>query len=529
MFREGGRLFRTFSKVLITILAIQFALLLPFETIFLNPIPQKAKAENPTPVAPTPGTVGFVFTSSVRGAILLKYNDLMTAAPFNFTLDNAGAVVSNPTGTIDDNTSYNSVDDVRSQFATTDFRKITDKGASRNFWLYRLSSDQSYYLIIAQKSSGRDYYNFGLWQKTAAGGRQYRMNGMYLPDSANSNPVRENVGQVVNTTALGQKIHWVASVDQSCQQLVDRWPELVGMIKKVVGPNPQENPTYWDKNAPPGILRAIQYGQVAASLQAGPVAALFTTGAIELFNRRVVGWDGSYYLNQAGYNKANQIRGIAKELVTMGEALKGDNDIWPTSPTNCKPAKVTDGLEISTTEFFSKPSEFIAFAQNLLAGFEDQLQNNNGQPDDDACGSGLTNIARIFPWMFCKLADIIHSVATYIINKSIGWLEASIGIPSITFEGSGAQTPGMIDHQNTTTRTQIKEAAVALCNRKKPPVTARATWDTGPCLTNNMDNTGYAVDIAHEQRTAIDNANTCNSPTKWIELDTFCEVIGEQH
>ena len=79
--------------------------------------------------------------------------------------------------------------------------------------------------------------------------------------------------------------------------------------------------------------------------------------------------------------------------------------------------------------------------------------------------------------------------------------------------------------------TSIKNQAIALCKSKKDSNAYNAdAWQAGPCLIPNMNNTGYAVDIAHNPRIASDNTatNTCSGADKWVELDTSCAVIRTQ-
>jgi len=85
-------------------------------------------------------------------------------------------------------------------------------------------------------------------------------------------------------------------------------------------------------------------------------------------------------------------------------------------------------------------------------------------------------------------------------------------------------------NENQTTKgvsieMSIQESVEDFCKLRKNNY-KEINWNTGPCLTNNFNNTGIAVDVAHSPRQASDNLHTCNSPTKWIELNVKdCSLI----
>ena len=511
---------KTISKGLILALVIQFALILPFVNIVGV---EKAKAEEPGPVAPpTAGSVGMTFLSGNQGRILVKYyyaDGDSHAVELNFNRE--GPLVSGS-------------ETPQSQFLDTLWGIIASQGITTDFVVYSYEGDANKKLIIGKKNASDTlYYNCGLYQKTILSGGKYAYADLIKRnDNTGQNENVGGPGGPINSTNsstgyLGKKINTTASTEQLCTQLTHGWTRLLENMKAIIGSDPKDTPAYWDRNTPPGWRQAINMSIITQSLRFGPIALGLAAGGTTLVNR-LSGYDGSYNLNDAGMTKAEEIRTVLAELKTIGENINTGTDAWPTSPVNCRPAKITDTLESSTTEFFDKPSEFVAFCVELGKVFENAIREGEGS-SDDICGNALNNLSKIFPWMFCKLGEIVHMIAVSIINKSIGWLEASIGIDEIRFEKSNLDTDSLVDHQNTTTQDQIREAAVALCNEKKPPTTAQADWDRGPCLTSNMNNTGYAVDIAHSPRTEVDNQNVCPSPTKWIELNTSCSIIGQRH
>lgn len=497
---------------------IQFAFFLPFSTIYTTP--QIAQAEDPAPVSPpTPGSVGMTFLSENQGRILVKYyysDGDNHVRELNF--DRVGPLTSGS-------------ETAQSKFMPAMWTKISAAGITTNFIVYRYSSDPNKYLIIGKKNStDAIYYNCGLHYKSTLTLQRYEFTSLRVRND-NTGHDEELAGFTngpINSTDgttgyFGKKINTTASVDQLCSQLRNSWPKLIEDMKSIIGADPKDTPDYWDQKSPPGWQKAIGIGAITSAMtMGGPIASGLVAGGTALINR-LRGYDGSYFLNDAGMTKAAEINTLLDELKTIGEGLKTDADTWPND--DCRPAKITDALEASATEFFASPSEFISFCVELKKIFADAIKNADTD-SDDACGSGLTNISRIFPWLFCKAAEIVHYAAVYVIGKSVDWLEASIGIDEITFEQPNAtlDSDSFVDHETTLTREQIQAKAITLCNQRKPSMTAD-DWNKGPCLTNNIENTGYAVDVAHSPRTEVDDENTCSSPAKWIELSTNCRFL----
>lgn len=120
--------------------------------------------------------------------------------------------------------------------------------------------------------------------------------------------------------------------------------------------------------------------------------------------------------------------------------------------------------------------------------------------------------------MLVVLVANIAGINTSLWNSSsTGALSTQTALPATTNTTGTSTTTGDVS-------TQAKQ----FCAAQKPSFSA-ANWENGPCLSNNINNTGYAVDVAHNPRQAIDDQNTCSSPTKWVELDTSCSIINVQN
>ncbi len=97
-------------------------------------------------------------------------------------------------------------------------------------------------------------------------------------------------------------------------------------------------------------------------------------------------------------------------------------------------------------------------------------------------------------------------------------------------QSSSGETPSSQNPNSPPQTASLQDKARNLCQQKKEEFSRKGwqqKWEEGPCLSQNLDNSGYAVDIAHQPRKTVDNnpANQCAAPEKFIELDTNCNVI----
>lgn len=78
------------------------------------------------------------------------------------------------------------------------------------------------------------------------------------------------------------------------------------------------------------------------------------------------------------------------------------------------------------------------------------------------------------------------------------------------------------------TTSQLEVKAKALCQTEKDKKSSN--WNDGPCLTKDLDSSGYAVDIIHNPRSDVDmkSENTCGSDhqmKKLFEYDPNCQLM----
>lgn len=104
------------------------------------------------------------------------------------------------------------------------------------------------------------------------------------------------------------------------------------------------------------------------------------------------------------------------------------------------------------------------------------------------------------------------------------------GNPTGTTPTGTTATPGA-PAASTPTPSDIKQQATQFCLEKKMVIlptdlVAFASWQTGPCLSENFNNTGYAIDLVHVPGLTVDTTNVCASKIKLIKLNlNDCSVV----
>ena len=169
---------------------------------------------------------------------------------------------------------------------------------------------------------------------------------------------------------------------------------------------------------------------------------------------------------------------------------------------------------------------------------------------DNFIMAGIGQAVCGFTILFKKWANSYICIAQNYLNASLGIKQGGTTDPTADTESACANidygdittdrppavpsggTPTPIANPATPTSTanidDIKTQAVSLCNTKKS-TTATAEWAKGQCLIENLNSSGYSVDVAHSPRQTIDNSNVCSGPQtggKYIELNVNdCSII----
>jgi len=144
---------------------------------------------------------------------------------------------------------------------------------------------------------------------------------------------------------------------------------------------------------------------------------------------------------------------------------------------------------------------------------------------DNYCEQFQGRVFTSLKYITCEIQCGIFRAVLWCVNTAYNFMVKYSGL-----EPNRELLPGVTGGGGTNTgggTTDIQSQAIELCNQKKSTYSS-TDWEKGPCLTNDLNGSKYAVDVAHKPRQAVDNQNTCPSPTKWIELDTSCSVIGRQ-
>jgi len=390
---------------------------------------KKAEAKPPTPGQ---ATLTFAFTSTKRQGIMMRYVSSTGATPVDFDFVSSGYLVE-PGQSVDTHVG-NSV-----------YAAIRRAGTNNYYLKYSNSANSDFFLLIGMNATNTTdpnkpvgtYYALGVGKMSEVGiGGSKRFvydSGFKTPDGTDVAPF---INQTVISTAI--KINWNISLDNACSQLTARWEGLVSNMRDLLGKETKDNSTYWDKNSPPGWRKAMSASTIATTLAVNPFLSLFAIGGTALLDR-MSKYDGSYFLNEAGMRKASDIRTEIIELKAITEQIKGDGNVWPND--NCRP-KALDGTTISliNNRFIATPNDFIAGLDIILEAFNEAIANASGTDETDTCGPGLTKIAVIFQWMFCKVAEMVHAIANFFMSKAFSYLNLALGIDAIKFSAPKLDT-----------------------------------------------------------------------------------------
>lgn len=385
-----------------------------------------AMPDNPTPTpmppAPNPtSSLTFAFTSDTRQGILMRYHPTNGEAFIDYNFDNSGSILSGD---------QKIADVVSPQVLAV----INSVGANDQFWKYSSATNIDRFLLIGANVTDKidpdhivgKYYSLGVGKVTNG---KFDWADFMTPDGFRMD------GLINSSPQLGTKINWTISDQEACTQMNAKWASMVSNMKDILVKDPKDNSTYWDRNSPPGWRQAINVAIVSQSIRLGLPGVLVAGGAVSLANKWS-GYDGSYALNDAGMQKAQNIRVEAIDLKAIVEQIKGKGNTWPTDRIpGCQPKKIDENLEF-VNELIATPNDFLTAIDALIKAFENAVAAKTGLDPNNTCGNGLSNVfggGGIFEWMFCKVAEVIHGVANFFMGMAFGYLESSLGVDAVHF------------------------------------------------------------------------------------------------
>jgi len=129
-------------------------------------------------------------------------------------------------------------------------------------------------------------------------------------------------------------------------------------------------------------------------------------------------------------------------IIQYGYLLDQDLQMLIDNNANCgshdvkfKMFKWNEALENDNNIFTSLPlmREYVKEIVEVAKKYFEELSSpvvTAGELGEDICGNPGTNLVsgKIFQWLFCELANIIHGIAAKIMTKATQWLTDSIGV-----------------------------------------------------------------------------------------------------
>jgi len=452
---------KTISKGLILALVIQFALILPFVNIIGV---KKAKAEGP--VTPSDYSLTLKATDTLYGTIRMAAVDTTgnTVKEFVFTL-HQGLRTRNFLGG-------------RSNIPSINYngsnRQATDEDVIK---AYKLSSpsdlrcqagatvDNIYAIAVLYDNTDGQHHFAGIFSSsstTPASGEENRFYNK-IPNASfgwggmcnnihNSDPVAEAVIKRANSNDYnGWKVDLQISDGDRvtrCNSLERRWLNFQSNIRTLMIPAPSNTAAPVGGTANPYWIQSTSINIRWLDLAKGitrifPDAYAYdSTLDFDLTN------EGKRIYDET----ASIVEQIGNDLTILRNAYPGDS--WP---NGCVELKEFRWVEGTNDRNYTSLDQFNTDYQQVYELFKQYIENRDepiSTGDTDACGSagsGMIN-GKIFQWLFCELANIIHGIAASIMTRATGWLTDSIGVDiNIKFKdpetdevptgGGGADTP----------------------------------------------------------------------------------------
>jgi len=455
---------KTISKGLILALVIQFALVLPFVNIIGV---KKAKAvvepevtmSQPMYTSQAKDKINFNLTingevhqigatkdSSVTSLPVTKY-DPNASGTYAFTTFNlpSGFVAFNLDG-----------------FSTPKLYLIVSNDELVNVALYQENLPQA--VVPSRKSLVvlTTPYDVTYWitiyqatQNPGRGNSKYWQTMIWYADSS-------HVPRPVSTRLLSSEVPAV------CQRTERNWDNLKKELRDLFQPAPgsvngQSQNHNWEVTT--GVTAEIfgaGYSDVMSAIKAWVIRQGFNLVNIDGVNVQGV----IHAVETETLKPTSDGYQTLDNIVQYGYLLDQDLQMLIDNNANCgshgvkfKLFKWNESLESDDNIFTSLPSikEYVQEIVDVAKEWFERLSSpvvTAGELTEDVCGNGVGGLmsGKIFQWLFCELANIIHGIAASIMTRATEWLTASIGVDiNIKFKdpekdevptgGGGADTP----------------------------------------------------------------------------------------
>lgn len=459
---------KTISKGLILALVIQFALILPFVNIIGV---KKAKAEGPVP--PSDPVISFVSNSTAQQVITLKVQD---SSDWTLTFQTESIDVENFYDNLinDDQLPelrpgrpVNNSDIIRKYKVTSpNISCASDYMAGSDLTgVHSVHYESDIYLITVKYTGGGEPDSFlqsGMYRESQENQKLVKLvNSDMNNDDDFCGNISSQQRQIINLTRSSGYINSVIRLEipegervTRCNNLQMRWNNIIDNMRKLMIPAPSSTPgsgetgnRYWVHRDAVSV-NWLDFGRwVVSAFGAASYGSVF---------------DDTYeYTLDLGLTDEGQT--LYDEIADWAEQIKTDIDAlrqaYPGNswPEGCIRIEEFKWSETAPANDYASLDAFYTDFDKIYQKFKDHIASRDepiSTGGDDICGNTGTNLVsgKIFQWLFCELANIIHGIAASIMKRATGWLTDSIGVDiNIRFkepkeddyptDGVGANTP----------------------------------------------------------------------------------------
>ncbi len=431
---------KTISKGLILALAIQFALVLPFENILGI---KEAKAQEPGPVAPVDPNIHFVTNSTAQQVITIRVKD---SSDWTLTFQTESIDVEDfydngQLPELEHGRPANDSDIIRKYKVTSPDISCDHQESTLDGGGFHYTSD-IYLLTVKYTGRADTFLQSGMYRKSQ---RNQKLVKLIDDDMNNTNDYCGNISapqkQVINLTRSRGYINtpiWLdipeGERETRCNNMEMRWNNITSKMRDLTIPKPAAGTsTGLTGNANWRALTgaSVDIKWLTFLRWVGSAFGAASYGVIFEETYADIEYAVDMEPTEGGEEKLQEIANLAKDIKTDIDMLKSayPGDSWPDGCAQIKKfnwVERDEGFYGSLNEFSTDFEKIYDFFKFLIEQMDEPVSTG----EIGVCGNAGVNISggKIFPWLFCELASIIHGIAASIMTRATRWLTDSIGV-----------------------------------------------------------------------------------------------------
>jgi len=434
LLKRGGQLLKTISKGLILALVIQFALILPFVNIIGA---EKIKAQTEGPVTPNDPILFLRATDAT-------YNTVTITASYGASSDPREFVFDSPTEIKTSDFNYNIP---RYDRVANDSDEIKSYKLNRpTLYCHGTEESNEIYLITVKynddpENKVRFSGIYAAYRPSTDATLKYQMvfpNGSvedWCRNLHQNNFNDANIIKMAHRQYLNKPVVPHLSVDQkeqTCNDIQSNWEQLKQDARELFNPAPGSTGESQNEN---WIITGGMWNAAAwwfSSKESADAFCDWVEGLIGLPPDRGA---ALYSIKQQKLAPSETGKFRYKSIMERGKKLKESIDsILASDDPTCNDIQLKKfKWAAPENEVYSDLNSFREDISDLLKAvelfFKTYQEPVETAGEKDICGSNMGVFSgRIFQWLFCQLAVIIHGTASSIMTKATQWLTDSIGV-----------------------------------------------------------------------------------------------------